>query len=244
MLLMLMTPAAILPLAIAPDNAGSRQPEGPTYTLRLTLDGGFGATGFGRSIDHTGNRLYLASTDGLRFLDLTTGDIGDFVSRSRFTGPFVVAPDVNRVFAEIDSNRVAFLDASSYEEVGHIPRRDFSRLTYDPDRRELYVFAAGASRAEVFDALTARPVATVELPSWGADGEVLAPGRLFRENARRVLRAGYVYSEAREIRPAPEHRPCQVVCRCVRSDALCRDRETVAGIRRGYRCRHRRLPHW
>jgi DNA-binding beta-propeller fold protein YncE len=179
MLLMAVTPAAIFPLANGADMAGPSQPEGPTYTLRMTLDGGFGATGFGRSIDHTGNRLYLASTDGLRFLDLTTGDIGDFVSRSRFTGPFVVAPDVNRVFAEIDSNRVAFLDASSYEEVGHIPRRDFSRLTYDPARRELYVFAAGASRAEVFDALTAKPVATVELPSWGADGEVLAPGRVF-----------------------------------------------------------------
>jgi DNA-binding beta-propeller fold protein YncE len=145
--------------------------------VRHTVEFGFDIPRVG-AVDVVGNRMYLPSRDGLRIMDLQSGVLGAPVSALRFTGDFVLARDVGRVVAEVDSDRLAFLDATTFELVRSVERPEIGSLAYDPARQELYVFSARASAVGVFDAKNGDFVATVALPSAGASGQSLRPGHL------------------------------------------------------------------
>lgn len=171
---------------------------GPTYVLRHVLD--IGAPAGTRVVELDGNRTYVVSDAGLHPIDLTAGTIGEPVSRLRFGRPFVFAPDIGRVFAILESNELVVLDASTFEQIRSVKVPDSSHVVYDAARKELYLFSYRATRVEVSDALTGASTARIPLPTWGANGQPLAPGRILIS-----MRDEYAIldTESRQLTPLP-----------------------------------------
>lgn len=151
--------------------------ETPTYTLRRTIDiGASSAAGFS-AFDPVSGRAYAATPDGLFRFDMETFERGERVSDLRFTGRLEFALDIGVLIAGLDGNRLAVLDATSYEMVRTIDHAPWSSFVYEPDTEELYLFSLDRSAIDVIDPRTGKAVTAIRLPSWGAGGGIRVPGR-------------------------------------------------------------------
>lgn len=164
--------------AVAVLAAGRDQPPGPTYVLTATIPIGLQPY-TDVDVDPATGRAYLAVRDGLRVVDTTTGTMGPTQHQLELSGTIELAPDIDRIFAEIDDDYVGFIDLRSYHLDRAVPVESPGRLVYEPATGELYVFSTRVPRVLVLDGRTGDAKSAVALPGWSGDGILKTPGRIY-----------------------------------------------------------------
>jgi DNA-binding beta-propeller fold protein YncE len=124
-------------------------------------------------------RVYLAFRDGLRVVDTKTGTIGPHQKQLETSGAIELAPDIDRIFAEIDDVSIGFIDMRSYHLDRAVPIEFPGTLFYEPRTEELYVFSLHSPEVRIFDGRTGDQKRTLDLPGWGGVGVLKTPGRIY-----------------------------------------------------------------
>ncbi len=156
----------------------------PSYVHESTVQLGT-ETAAAVAFDPGANRIWVGTRRGLLSIDLDRPRTATPFGRTPVAGALAFAPELNRLFVQLDGDRLAYVDVRASSEpvsVGHVPRS--AEMVYEPLRRELYVFTRTASVA-VFDARSGERAATIELPGGPARTPVAIPGRVFFTVARR-----------------------------------------------------------
>jgi hypothetical protein len=151
----------------------------PVYTQVASVDSGVQGQRF-RSLafDARANRLYAGSDRGLFWVNVAE-------AKPVWKGPMFkqdithieFAPELNRVFfTTVDD--VGYVNVDALTEPKLIAHERATDMTYEPERREIYVSVRGP-RVSVYDGATGEPGAVVELPGWLGAGLEAVPGRVF-----------------------------------------------------------------
>lgn len=201
------TAVAVTPLSGQSGQSGSNV---PAYALTATVP--LGVNGYtDLDTDPTTGRAFLAIRNGMRVLDLSTGRITEPLTALETSGRIVVAPEIGRVFAEINDDYIGFIDSGNFD-LDHLVKVQFpDSLMYEPASEELYVFSARRSEVEVFNGRSGEHKATVELPGWGAEAILKTPGRIWAKVAPKselyVIDTGERLAKPFPLPRAVQHQP-------------------------------------
>ena len=165
------------------DQAGARPLR---YVHEATLYLGMAGLA-GVAFDSGLNRLWVGDPHGLRWVDLAEAKprLAGPLAKLRITGPLEFAPDLNRLFFEMDDDQIAYLDVrttSSPVRIGRVSR--VTDLVYEPLRKALYVFSA-SSQVGVFDGVSGTRRDSIDLPGPFGRTPVAIGGRVYLTVARK-----------------------------------------------------------
>lgn len=150
----------------------------PAYELKATI--AIGLQGYSDlEADPASGRVYLATRDGLRVVDTESGNVTPPRGRLELSGDLEVAPDIDRLFAELDDDYVAFIDSGTLGVQQAVRVKEPGTLRYERATRELYVFSSRNPIVRVFDARTGDEKGAIDLPGWGGTAVLKTPGKIY-----------------------------------------------------------------